>query len=162
MQSLEDKYETYWQRLDFKWGIKCPNDCACKDPKVRQLLAEAGELHFDMDALSMEGKTEEALTAGQKLRTIQNLVNLEWNIRAEFDHHLFLLAIWRKKTFSKADQHIRFVCDTLRTITPYSENVKKMERIMNHPTEHSHYLKADTDPNFIINFLGKQSPVYRI
>jgi len=161
VQSLEDKYESYWRGLNTIWGIKCPDDCACKDPKVRQLLAEGEDLNFRMESLARKGKTEEALAVGQKLRPIQKLLNFSWNERTILDTYLFRLAIWRKKTFPKADQHMRFIFETFRSITPYSGNLEKMEWVMNHQTLHSQYLKADTDPNFIANVLGEHLSVHR-
>ena len=157
LQTLEEKFAAYWHRLYVNWGIKCSGDCFCMEAKTRELIMEAGSLFATMFALVPKCKTAEAIAVGEKLRPIQRHLNVSWNQRAKLDHYLYRLAIWSKKTLAKSDQFIRSELNIFRNITPYSENVKKIEWMMHRPEQHSEYLKMDTDINFVTNYVMNDS-----
>jgi len=72
------------KHLKSKWGIICPNDCACKDPEVR-LLAMKGKPLFRKMLSSMEkGRTMDVCIAAEMVLDIYDqLVHISWVQRAE-------------------------------------------------------------------------------
>jgi len=79
-----DPFEHEKEHLKNKWGIICPEDCACKDPEVR-LLAMKGKPLFRKMLSSMEkGRTMDACIAAEMVLDIYDqLVNISWVQRGE-------------------------------------------------------------------------------
>jgi len=138
-----DEFKFLQRALYINWGFQCPDDCFCKDPIARKLVADGKELDTRMDVYVMRGRIEEALEAGNKLLEIQRKLNVSWTCRAEMELQLFKIAVRSSKTMEKRGEHIEAALEIGSTVCPYSEVTKKYEKFANHPETAEYYKLMD-------------------
>jgi hypothetical protein len=77
-QSESKEYLQHFMReitldLNFKWGIFCPPDCSCRDPKILLTIAEFSRLSKILYKSGSEGDFKTSLVASKKRLQLCNI-----------------------------------------------------------------------------------------
>jgi len=118
---MEDDFSENQSALK-AWGITCPADCFCKDPKTRKLILKGKRLFNEMHVSNTIGRLEDAKNAGEKLVKIYNQLDVSWVVKKYLLLYLCKIDIMSPESFSMRVAYLAELNEIQRVISPFCES----------------------------------------
>jgi hypothetical protein len=125
-------------------GFQC-SCTACQNPDIANKLDRSLELDKKIFELGSQGKTEQAIWAGESLIKLHNELNASDMEYSRVYYDLYQIAITRKKTVNLGMKYIQKAhTHALRFYgREEDEHVKKYKHFVEHPSAHRNYRLID-------------------
>ncbi len=127
--SEELEFANIERSLKGNWGITCPSDCFCKNPRSKKLVLEAKRLFKRMRFLASKGRNHEALKAGDDVLKIDVELNFSWSQRGQINTELFLIAI-KANERQRAIRYVESNFGICQILHPFSEATKLCKSLL--------------------------------
>jgi len=125
--------------LEYSWGIKCPPDCFCKNPRVKKLVMEGRRCSKEMLKLGSKGRIEDALKAGDRLLEIEKELNFSWNLRAIINWDMYEMAVASEKMDdARAKKYLQNYLEINKIMAPYSKYTEPCELLLKNGVKAPH------------------------
>jgi hypothetical protein len=125
-------------------GFHC-SCTACQNPKIADKLDRSLELDKKICELGSQGKTEQAIRAGESLIKLHDELKASDMQYSRVYYDLYQIAITRKKTVKLGTKYIReaYTHALLFYGREEDEQVKKFKHYVEHPSTHRNYRLID-------------------
>jgi len=129
------EFDIMEDRLESQYGITCPSNCDCKNPRLRKLCMEGKKLYRKMLTLASKSRFEEALKVGERLLEMDRELDPSWIQRAGISFQMFEFAMVKAETRNRARRYLQMSYDCSQIFFPFSGRTRFAQKMLSHHPE---------------------------